>query len=483
MRNPYDFVDYWAESAPDNIAVIDERMSLTYKDLRNFVCASATVLKKVGIRRGDLVCLTLPSLYGFVFQIVLHSMGVAVVSKYDLNPFPKNIQPDFLLSNKQNPNFPSMKTVIINQSFFDEVVSSQFEKNLTGFENGEDLSNLFGTSGSTGESKYLSVSIDKFSERVNELAGEDLFGEGLHLMLLPFGGMWSSQHAFGKLKRGKTYVTFYGDMHLKPKLFEKIKIETVIGSPVQISDLLDMAEQANLDLTTLKSITCGGDVVSQKLVSRIRTQVPHCIISNNYGSTEVGGVAHEVITHNVTNELIVRPWVEVEIVDENDNPVPANTDGILRVKSNLMCSKFHNDAEATAAHFRFGYHYPGDLARITHSGRLILLGRGDNVLHLGGVKVNAELLELDLRRKSGAHTCVAFELQNSDLGVNTLGLAIQIDSPTDQITLETWLKDSALGAISIYINPKLPLTTSGKVSRKELAADLAFKEPDYSIMT
>jgi acyl-coenzyme A synthetase/AMP-(fatty) acid ligase len=476
-------VKFWADTNPDGIAVIDERMSLSYKDLRNFVGAAATVLEKKGVKRGDLVCITLPSLYGFVFQIVLHSMGVTVVSKNDLKAFPSTLSPNFLLTNKLNPNFDVLKTMLINQDFFDEVAASEFSRNLHGFDDEELVTNLFGTSGSTGESKYLETTLRIFSERINEPAAEDLFGEGLQLFLLPFGGMWSSQHAFRRLKFGKTYVTFYGDDTLSHKLFEKIVIETIVGSPAQVSNLLDLAEKKKIDLNSIKSVVVGGDVILPQLITRIRTQIPGCKIRNIYGSTEVGGIAHEDITSEVRNELILRPWVDVEIVDRAGKVLLPNTEGLVRTKSPIMGSKFYNDEIATSESFQFGFHYPGDVGKITTSGRLVLLGRSDNVLHLNGIKVSAEQIEAELRRVSGHAAVIAFEVLNQDSDLTHLGLAFETGDGLEESAVTKWLQEVGLGKIHVFLNVSFPLTTTGKVSRNEMAAILRAQKPDFTIVT
>lgn len=483
MKNPYRYVDFWASIAPERIAVADERFHLTYENLRKFIPRAAYVLKNRGVKAGDLIALTLPSIYGYVFQIVANSMGASVMSKLDLNPFPPRIKPDFLLSNSQNPYFPSTETILVNQELFDQISRSPEIDRLDGFRNDDALCSLFGTSGTTGGTKYLEVTVDTFRQRTLEPGSDVYHGQGAVYMLLPFGALWATQHAFRGLVFGKTYFTFYNTDEQRMAIFGKFPIETIIGSPAQVSKLLDDADKLGIDLNSIQSFIVGGDSPTAQLLKRIREKSTNCKIINNYGSTEVGGIAHSDVTHGIVDELILRPWMEVEVVDEGDQPLDCGKDGAIRAKSPHMGRRYFQDQEATKKSFKEGYHYPGDLGRLMENGRLFITGRTDNVLHLSGVKANPEIIEKLVETFPGVKQCIATEVVNMDSGVKELGLAIETTPEFKPNELAPWLQGKELAPVLVYLNSKLPRTATGKVMRGVLSDRLMNQEPWLKVMT
>ncbi len=67
--------------------------------------------------------------------------------------------------------------------------------------------------------------------------------------------------------------------------------------------------------------------------------------------------------------------VDVQAVDAEDRPLPAGTEGILRIRSELCVDRYDDDPVASAQVFRDGWFYPGDLGAVSADGRLDVTGR------------------------------------------------------------------------------------------------------------
>jgi acyl-CoA synthetase (AMP-forming)/AMP-acid ligase II len=78
-----------------------------------------------------------------------------------------------------------------------------------------------------------------------------------------------------------------------------------------------------------------------------------------------------------------------------------------------MPNHFLSDPIATSNSFKDGYFYPGDLGLINEKGRLVLAGRRDELLNLGGVKANPESLEEIALTVEGVLEAAAFSIQSS----------------------------------------------------------------------
>ncbi len=60
------------------------------------------------------------------------------------------------------------------------------------------------------------------------------------------------------------------------------------------------------------------------------------------------------------------------MVDEADRPLPPGATGRVRVRTEEMVQGYLDDEGLTAAFFRDGWFYPGDLGALGAAGRLTL---------------------------------------------------------------------------------------------------------------
>ena len=81
----FDVVDRYAEIDPDKIALIwtndnDENHTFTFKDIKEYSNKTANLLKRLGIKKGDKVMLTLKSRYEWWFcMVALHKLGAIAI--------------------------------------------------------------------------------------------------------------------------------------------------------------------------------------------------------------------------------------------------------------------------------------------------------------------------------------------------------------------------------------------------------------------
>jgi acyl-CoA synthetase (AMP-forming)/AMP-acid ligase II len=72
--------------------------------------------------------------------------------------------------------------------------------------------------------------------------------------------------------------------------------------------------------------------------------------------------------------------VELEVVDDNLEPVPNGEFGALRMRQRHMVKGYLNNPSETNKHFREGWYYPGDIGRLDTDGLLYLSARVDDPL-------------------------------------------------------------------------------------------------------
>jgi acyl-coenzyme A synthetase/AMP-(fatty) acid ligase len=91
--------------------------------------------------------------------------------------------------------------------------------------------------------------------------------------------------------------------------------------------------------------------------------------------------------------------VEIEIVDENDQPLPSGAVGRLRVRGPGLASPLPGPSAET--NFRDGWYYPGEIARLDTAGYIFLHGRTSDVIVRNGAKIYPAEVEGTLTEHPG----------------------------------------------------------------------------------
>jgi len=213
--------------------------------------------------------------------------------------------------------------------------------------------------------------------------------------------------------------------------------------------------EAGCDLRRFRRVLLGGGPAPAGLLAAAaRAGVP---VTCTYGLTETfGGVAHD--GHALAG-------VELSVAG----------DGEIGVRGEMVLRRYRGDPEATAAALRGGVLHTGDLGRMAPDGRLVVLGRRDDLIVTGGVNVHP----LEVERVLSAHPAVADAavrgLPDPEWGERVVAFVVPVD-PARPPTLDG-LRGFALHRLAAAKAPRqlvlverVPRTPSGKVLRRLLAA-------------
>jgi O-succinylbenzoic acid--CoA ligase len=228
------------------------------------------------------------------------------------------------------------------------------------------------TSGSTGEAKKITLSRGQMI-RSAELTQKALhLQEGWHCLLC-------LQPSFiaGKMMMVRSFVTGMKIIATEPlanpflKLSSVLPIDFVALVPYQLHKIV-RSESANL-LNTVKSIIVGGAIVDSE--TREKLQEFSCQFYATYGMTEtISHVALMALNGKFASDCYnILPGITISI-DERD------------------CLIIQGD------------HLPGreiitnDLVELTDRNKFRWLGRWDNVINTGGLKVIPEKLEAEIEK-------------------------------------------------------------------------------------
>jgi len=470
MNKTSELIAFWAHLKPTDIAFADEAHEVNFREFDMYTRKISFLLKEKGIKSGDVVGLILPTYLGWLFTFSLYRLGIATMSQTSLKAFSVDVRPDWLITIEPHTEIKAERTIIVDESYLALINSSKELIECPGFSNPSDIASFFSTSGTTGDFKYTAHTAEELSLIATRPGTDDSFGEEGVLSLLMFGAAWVNFHALKCLTFGRAFYSCMFTDYRLPKFLIKYPIRTLIGSPVQVSSFLDIQKQTGTKLPLLKTIIMGGSAPTTQLIDRVKSQLD-CKLYNSYGATEAGHIAIYEVHNSDDVGAWIRPPMELQIVDDNDNPMPAMSIGHIRYRRNGMATSYYKNPAATSEFFRDGYFYPGDLGFIDHAGRLLLEGRSTEVINLGGVKVNPERIEAIALAQLGVRDCAVFG-SIAESGIEELCIALVVDSDFDQEHFEKAVQKKSPHVLRhARIVTSIPRNENGKIQRNLLTLD------------
>src|SRR6266700_2932591 len=92
--------------------------------------------------------------------------------------------------------------------------------------------------------------------------------------------------------------------------------------------------------------------------------------------------------------------------------VPSGKEGIVRVKTAQVADGYYGDPATSASVFRDGWFYPGDFGYVTEDRLLVVTGRQETRMNIGGEKIHPEILEEALRGFPGVSDAAVVPIAN-----------------------------------------------------------------------
>jgi acyl-CoA synthetase (AMP-forming)/AMP-acid ligase II len=194
-----------------------------------------------------------------------------------------------------------------------------------------------------------------------------------------------------------------------------------------------------------------------------------------YGASEAGLIAvasPALLRQHEDTVGQVQPSAEVEAVDESGRLLPSGTTGILRVRGTGMASGYLNaepEDKSAASGLRDGWFYPGDLGSVSSAGLVMLEGRVNDVMNIGGNKFAPQAIEAVALGCTGIHEAAAFSVPDN-YGVETPWLAVVRggDHKPGEVLGTITARWPLLARLQIAVVDEIPRNHMGKIDRLRL---------------
>ncbi len=246
-------------------------------------------------------------------------------------------------------------------------------------------------------------------------------------------------------------------------------------SPAQAREISGLLDYDDIHFPTLEHLRIVGATPDAKLLRILKARFSANVFVP-YGSTEMGPVSiasPEILAVHPDCSGRLFPWARAEIVDENDQLLPAGHSGQLRLQVEGMVAGYFRDAQHSAENFRAGWYYPGDRAHINDDGLLFIEGREDDVLNLNGSKIRPGDVEAVLLEHPAVADAAALVLEEA-VGREFLAAAVIVSAPLEMEDLISFAAER-LGPLTprrIIRMQRFPRNTTGKLLRGQLAQEI-----------
>ena len=459
-------------SAP---AFISPQGYLTYGQFLALVSWAAKILHEEGITKGSVVGVSIPhSALQAAILVALAQLGAVSLSLQHFLPPPefakriKRFKVQYLIRNKDLKEVSDVTNIELGKIDIPKN-HSLFDLAVLGLDNpkADDPARFLLTSGSTGDPQAVLHTHSSFIERVDRTV--DAIDSNSRVILPDMYGTLGSIFLFGTLFAGGAVVLARMDNY--PILIGDINcfaVTHLIFPPFILMDLMASLPKGGIAFQTVKHLIPVGSVLSTPLIHDLITHFsPHVCFP--YGISEVGAISiatAEMLQKRPETSGKIKEWSQAQVVDENDQVLPAGQAGQIRVAVAGMPNEYYGEPELSKSKFRDGWFYSNDHGYIDEDGYLFIQGRLDDLINFDGSKINPIQIESYMMDNSPIKECAIFAIKVD--GKNKLCGAFVANKEFITQTLEGHpaIRDVLKGCY-FSVNA-LPRNDNGKIRRKDL---------------
>ena len=397
---------------PDKTAIIFEDQRISYLELDRLIDRAAFGFIEVGLDRGDILSLFLPSLpeliiayLGAVRAGITLNLVNAMLQKTEVAYILNDCKSRAVLADKARlpiletvkPQVSSLAQVILLEEgegypSFKSMLSREDSPVFNGPETkGSDLCHLMYTSGTTGWPKGVMATHLNVWHNAREFGKVHFTPEDIIMVATPIFHCWGLLNGtFGMLSRGGTVITverFYPEPVLRD--IERLKPTVFIGVPPMYNLFLKQPDLDAKDLSSVVFCLSAATKMPENLIREIERRLGWRY-AEAWGLTEVSCVG---ATSPYTETRIGSCGrgmddAVLKVIDEEGRALPPGRQGELCVRGTCVTKGYLNKPDVTAKVFDGeGWFHSGDIAYMDEDGYAFIVDRKKDMINVGGEKV------------------------------------------------------------------------------------------------
>lgn len=495
-----------SESYGDRLALVDDRMELTYEQYNRFSSLIAHDLIQKSINKQPIAVLMKKSV-----KSIVTFMGIARSGNYYTVIDPKmpeariskileTFSPKMIICDSENREKASALSDTIHVCCYDDLVSMSYsnlvEESVRESENriiDTDILYVLFTSGSTGVPKGVIITHRSVIDYIEWAAETFFFDENtIFGNQAPFYFDNSVLDIFSSLRCG-------GLLHIIPqvcfsfpiRLLEYVRdhrINTVFWVPTVLVRVADMGILDKCDINCLRNVLFAGEVMPSKQLNIWRKRLPGAVFANLYGPTEITVDCTYYICNRIIpdNEPVPigKPCrnSDIFVLNDKNELVKPGEKGELCVRGSSLSLGYYNNPTKTAEVFvqnplnnlyEEKIYRTGDIVHYNDRGEIIYDGRNDSQIKHSGHRIELGEIETAVSAVTGVEMNACLHNAESDRLVLFYTGAIDEDT----------LRKNLISALPDYMIPNdisklkfMPFNANDKIDRLELKERMKTKE-------
>ena len=478
-----EYIKQHSDKNPQKVAVVSQGQEYTYSELFLLVQKYSAFLSKKGLKKGDIVVVKVKqSIEYIIIYLSVHLCSAAIV------PIEKNASDErvieivnetaaAMLISDSYPEINMNKTSYINSSKVLEDIKLVTISDYC-FPNSDDTADILFTTGTTGKSKGVELSHRAVLAGADNIAfGCEMKKETVLIVPNPLSHSNALKNMGACFITGCTFYILDGITDLKA-LFNALDYKntrvSIVLPPSAIRTLFQLAKEKFGEYSErLDYLMAATAPLPEPDRDELRKMFPNTRLYNHYGCSESSSIC--IYDFNEFSELKncvgkVMPHSKVVFVNDDREIIMSSSTnyGLLAVSGDATMKGYFNSPELTKEILVNETIYTNDIGYIDEEGFVFIMGRCDDIINVGGLKVSPTEIESVALIYSEIVDCICIGVDDKITG-KSLKLLVVPNQNYDRCILQKILVSKLID----YQVPKLieevdkiERTYNGKLNRK-----------------
>jgi acyl-CoA synthetase (AMP-forming)/AMP-acid ligase II len=508
-----DWLDGWARRTPAKTVVHEPTGRVTsYGELREASARLANALLKLGLKKGDVVAIQLPSCLEFLIAYFgVTRMGGVLATMHmpyrdgELEPLirfaearavicapPSDRYEGPALMQRLSERIDHLEYVILAHGapreasclHMGEMLRSADPVRVPDPPEAKDPALLCFTSGTSAAPKGVMRGYESLLADARVYATTIGLGEDDRSMIAP-----SFTHIFGLECVNNAVFTGGAVVPLQrfsPETYvdalETLRPTVVYSAPAHLAATLKSGQLQGRDLSSVRQVILGGSICPPHIPAQFESHLPNGRVGSLFGMTEVLLVTQTemhgdpAVRHATVGSPV--PGVEARIVTAGGVAVDSGEEGELELRGfTIMAGYMKNDQANATAFTADGWYRTGDLAAWDGKGNIIITGRLTDVINRGGVKINPSDIENAITEHESVVQAALIPLPDEVLGERICAVVTLVPGASLELDeLCAFLAGRGIAKMRwperLMVVGEMPMTPTRKIVKKTLQSQL-----------
>ena len=339
-----------ARQHPDKTAVVRfDGSTVSYAELERTVDTIARHLLDLGLGPGETAMIAFRPHYMYLtLALAAARIGVAIATL----THPRTACAG-CLAPVNMPALEGVRMLVVDLAWFNPPPPDFAVPPVQPHQDDAAICGYFESSGTTGLPKRIGISHALMNRRIAaKVRFAPLPGEPRQIFAAGPYGAYGFRDTLRVLGQGGL-VVFVTSIADTLACIPRHEVNYLVAAPALVQRMAAARPVDAGPFPSLAFIEVGGSHLPPAVWQAARARLCRNILST-YGATESGSVAAALMQDLLDHPHAVGriyPGVEVQAVDADDRPLPAGTEGILRIRSDLCVDRYLHDPVASAARF------------------------------------------------------------------------------------------------------------------------------------